>query len=124
MTNSDTGGGLLSEIINAIAAVYRWPDYSADPKPLAQMDPRVYDRYVGDYEVGPNQIFTVTREGDRLFIRTPDHDLAPVYLESQTDFFLTMADERIGFLMDGEGGVSGLVLRRGGEEMRAVKRKT
>src|SRR6185503_20821714 len=123
MTNSDTGGGLLSEIINAIAAVYRWPDYSADPKPLAQMDPRAYDRYVGAYEVGPNQIFTVTREGDRLFIRTPDHDLAPVYLESQTDFFLTMADERIGFLMDGEGGVSGLVLRRGGEEMRAVKRK-
>jgi len=124
MTNSDTGGGLLSEIINAVAAVYRWPDYSADPKPLAQMDPRVYDRYVGEYDVGPNQVFTVTREGDRLFIQTPDHDRAPVFFESQTDFFLTMAAERIGFLMDGEGGVSGLVLRRGGEEMRAVKRRS
>lgn len=124
MTNSDTGGGLLSEIINAVAAVYLWPDYSADPKPLAQMDPRVYDRYVGEYEVGPNQVFTVTRDGDRLFIETPDHDRAPVFLESQTDFFLTMASERIGFLMDGEGGVSGLVLRRGGEETRAVKQKS
>jgi len=124
MTNSDTGGGLLSEIINAIAAAYLWPDYSADPKPLAKMDPKVYDRYVGEYEVGPNQVFVVTRDGDRLFIQTPDHDRAPVYLESQTDFFLTMADERIGFLMDGEGGVTGLVLRRGGAEVRAVKRKS
>ncbi len=124
MTNSDTGGGLLSEVINAIAAVYRWPDYSADPKPLAQMDPRLYDRYVGEYEVGPNLVFSVTREGDHLFIRTPDHDAAPVFLESQTDFFLTMAEERIGFLMDGEGGVTGLVLRRGGEETRAVKRRS
>lgn len=124
MTNSDTGGGLLSEIINAIAAVYQWPDYSADPKPLARMDPRIYDRYVGEYEVGPNLVFSVTREGDRLYIQTPDHDRAPVFLESETDFFLTMADERIGFLMDGEGGVSGLVLRRGGAEQRAVKRKT
>ena len=124
MTNSDTGGGLLSEIINAIAAVYLWPDYSADPKPLARVDPKVYDRYVGEYEVGPNVVFSVTREGDRLFIETPDHDRAPVFLESETDFFLTMADERIGFLMDGEGSVSGLILRRGGAEQRATKRRT
>ncbi|MBI4420130.1 MAG: serine hydrolase [Gemmatimonadetes bacterium] len=123
MTNSDTGGGLLSELINAIAAVYRWPDYSTDPKPLAQVDPRIYDRYVGDYEVAPNVVFTVTREGDRLFLRTPDHEKAPVFLESETDFFLTMADERIGFLVDGHGSVTGLVLRHGGAETRAVKKK-
>jgi CubicO group peptidase (beta-lactamase class C family) len=124
MTNSDTGGGLLSEVINAIAAVYGWPDYSTDPKPLAQIDPKVYDRYVGDYEVGPNQILSVTREGDRLFIQTPDHAKAPVFLESETDFFLTMADERIGFLVDGQGGVTGLVLRHGGAETRAIKRRS
>lgn len=124
MTNSDTGGGLLSEIINSVAAVYGWPDYASDPKPLAQLDPRLYDRYVGEYEVGPNQVFSVTREGDRLFIQTPDHAKAPVFLESETDFFLTMADERIGFLVDGVGGVTGLVLRRGGAEMRAVKKRT
>lgn len=124
MTNSDTGGGLLSEIINAIAAVYGWPDYASDPKPLAQMDPKIYDRYVGDYIVGPNQVVSVTREGDRLFIQTPDHDKAPVFLESTTDFFLTMADERIGFLVDGAGGVTGLVLRHGGAETRAVKKRS
>jgi len=124
MTNSDTGGGLLSEIINSIAAVYTWPDYSTDPKPLAQVDPKIYDRYVGDYEVAPNLIFSVTRDGDRLFIRTPDHDKAPVFLESETDFFLTMADERIGFVVDGQGGVTGLVLRHGGAELRAVKKRS
>jgi CubicO group peptidase (beta-lactamase class C family) len=123
MTNSDTGGGLLSELINSIAAVYGWPDYSSDPKPLAQVDPKVYDRYVGDYVVGPNQILSVTREGDRLFIQTPDHSKAPVFLESETDFFLTMADERIGFLVDGQGGVTGLVLRHGGAETRAIKKR-
>ena len=123
MTNSDTGGGLLSEIVNAIAAEYGWPDYSSDPKPLAQIDPKIYDRYVGDYEVGPNQVLSVTREGDRLFIRTPNHDKAPVFLESETDFFLTMAEERIGFVVDGQGGVTGLVLRHGGAETRAVKKR-
>jgi CubicO group peptidase (beta-lactamase class C family) len=124
MTNADTGGGLLSEVINAIAAVYQWPDYSTDPKPLAELDPTIYDRYVGEYEVAPNVFFTVTREGDRLFIRTPDHERAPVFLESESDFFLTMAEERIGFLLDGSGAVSGMVLRRGGSETRAVKKKT
>ena len=124
MTNSDTGGGLLSEVINSIAAVYGWPDYSSDPKPLAQLDPKIYDRYVGEYEVGPNQVFSVTREGDHLYIKTPDHEKAPVFLESETDFFLTMADERIGFMVDGVGGVTGLVLRRGGAELRAVKKRS
>ncbi len=124
MTNSDTGGGLLSEVINSIAAAYGWPDYASDPKPIAQLDPRIYDRYVGDYEVAPNQVLSVTREGDRLFIQTPDHSKAPVFLESTTDFFLTMADERIGFLVDGQGIVSGLVLRHGGAETRAVKKRS
>src|SRR5258708_20064884 len=31
------------------------------------VDPNLFDRYVGYYELGPRSIFTVTREGDRLF---------------------------------------------------------
>ena len=124
MTNGDTGGGLLSELINSIAAVYGWPDYTTEPKPLAQIDPKIYDKYVGEYEVSPNEVFSVTRDGDHLFIQTPNHGKAPVFLESETDFFLTMAEERIGFLVDGQGSVTGLVLRHGGAELRAVKKKS
>jgi CubicO group peptidase (beta-lactamase class C family) len=122
MTNSDTGGGLLSEIINSIATEYDWPDYSPDNRPLA-VDPRVYGRYVGDYEVSPEVVFSVVREGDRLFINSPGIDRAPLFLESETDFFLTMAEQRIGFVVDGQGGVTGLILREGGHETRAVKRR-
>ncbi len=122
MTNSDTGGGLLSEIVNAIAAEYNWPDYSEKPQPMA-VDPKIYDRYVGDYEVGSEVVFSVYREGDRLFINSPDFDKAPLFLESETDFFLTMAEQRIGFVMDGRGSVTGLILREGGAETHAVKRQ-
>jgi hypothetical protein len=57
-------------------------------------------------------------------VQTPDHAKAPVFLESETDFFLTMAEERIGFLVDGQGGVTGLVLRHGGAETRAIKKRS
>jgi hypothetical protein len=67
-------------------------------------------------------IFSVVREGDRLFINSPGIDRAPLFLESETDFFLTMAEQRIGFVVDGQGGVTGLILREGGHETRAVRR--
>jgi hypothetical protein len=33
----------------------------------AQVDPKVFDRYIGRYELSPNFILTITRDGDYLF---------------------------------------------------------
>ena len=74
--------------------------------------------------MGPEKVLRVTAENGKLFVHNIEgisEKKAELFLESVTDFFLTVADPRIGFLVDGNGSVNGLILRDGPVETRAVK---
>lgn len=90
----------------------------------ARVDPKIYDSYLGEYELGPGLIFTVTREGDRLLTQTsglPDKiELLP---ESETTFFYRGANGSVIFDKDTTGKVTHMVLKDRGQEMRARRIK-
>ncbi len=58
----------------------------SDP-PVAKLDPHLYDKYVGTYEVNPEATFTVTREADRLFGQYVKDDKFELLPASKTRFF-------------------------------------
>jgi uncharacterized protein YneR len=88
-------------------------------KPLPQarqtvtLDPAVYDRYVGRYEIAPGFSITVSREADRLMVQATGQDNIEICPESSTSFFLKDVDARIEFVQDAGGTVTGLVLHQG-----------
>jgi hypothetical protein len=79
------------------------------------IDPKILDNYVGSYELAPNFILTVTREGDHLFTQATGQGKLEVFPESDHDFFLKEIDAQITFETDSHGKATGLVLHQAGD---------
>jgi serine-type D-Ala-D-Ala carboxypeptidase/endopeptidase len=77
---------------------------------------------VGDYELAPGFILTVTREGDRLMSQATGQGKVEVFPSSETEFFLKVTDAQITFVKGPSGRVEHLVLHQGGRDVVA-KRK-
>ena len=87
------------------------------------VDPGLYDAYVGEYELAPGFILTVTREGDRLMTQATGQQKVEVFPSSETEFFLKVVDAQITFVRGPGGTVDQLVLHQGGRDMPAKRRK-
>jgi hypothetical protein len=88
---------------------------------IAKVDPSIYDAYVGEYEVAPGLILTVTREGDKLFSQSPGQPRSEMLPESETSFFLRDIDAQFTFVREGRQIVR-VVIRRGREfQARKIK---
>jgi CubicO group peptidase (beta-lactamase class C family) len=85
----------------------------------AKVDPALYDAYVGDYELQPGFVLSVTREGDRLMTQATGQPKVEIFPSSETEFFLKVVDARITFVRGPEGKVDQLVLHQGGRDMPA-----
>ncbi len=123
MTNSDNGGALAAEIMRSIAKEYGWLDYLPKEKVIVPVDPKIYDDYVGQYQLAPNFIIAVTNENGKLMAQPTGQPKNELFAESETDFFLKAVDAQIKFVKDAEGKVTGLVLRQGKRETPAQKIK-
>ena len=84
-----------------------------------EVDPAIYDTYVGRYQLAEDVVFTVTREGDRLFVQLTGQPRFEVFPESETRFFLRVVDAQITFGRAEDGSVDHLVLHQGGVDQRA-----
>jgi serine-type D-Ala-D-Ala carboxypeptidase/endopeptidase len=106
----------------------------ANPGPPKQhteihIDPKLLDHYTGRYQVTPNLIFDITRDGDRLFAqalaKAGDQPIAlpkfELFAESEKNFFARVADNQFTFETDPEGRATGLILHRGGRDMPAAR---
>ena len=83
------------------------------------VDPQSLDTYVGRYQLAPAAIFTITRDGSRLFEQLTGQARFEIYPESERDFFLKIVDAQITFEVDARGKASALVLHQNGVDQRA-----
>jgi beta-lactamase regulating signal transducer with metallopeptidase domain len=91
------------------------------PRREVPIDPNILDNYVGYYQLGAYKIFTVTRQGDRLFVQLTGQELLQVYPESPQKFFYTAMPAQISFITDPQGRATGLVLHQNGLENPAMR---
>ena len=84
-----------------------------------EVDPAIYDDYVGRYQVATNAILTVRREDDRLFVQMTGQQQIEVFPESETEFFYRVVDARITFQAGSAGSVTSLTLHQAGRDMPA-----
>jgi len=107
----------------------------ANPEPPKQhtelpIDPKLLDNYTGRYQVTPDLIFEITRDGDRLFAQgfgqvngqamvLPKFEL---FAEGEKNFFARVADNQIAFETGPDGRATSLILRRAGRDLPAAAR--
>ena len=86
------------------------------------LDAKILDQYVGKYEVAPNVVLTVAKDGDKLTLINPGQTRGTIIVpESETVFFIRIADVKITFVKDETGKVTGLTVLQLGRTTKAKK---
>ncbi len=96
------------------------------PLPLnieIDVDTRILDTYVGDYELGPNFILTITREKNQLITQATGQGKIEIFAEAETKFFTKVINAQLEFIKGASGKVEKLILTQGGRKMDAKKIK-
>ena len=79
--------------------------------------------YVGEYEMGPERILTVTLEKGYLFGQPTGQAKRQMYPESATKFFLKDIDAQVAFKKDAKGVVTGMTMTQRGQDRELKKIK-
>jgi CubicO group peptidase (beta-lactamase class C family) len=121
LRNADYGNPGPGQISVDLAAILFGEKYEIRAPAVAiKLDPKIYDAYVGRYELAPTLILTISREGDRLMAEATGQRAIELFPESDTKFFLTAIDAKITFVKDDTGKVTHLILHQAGD--RQAKR--
>ena len=82
------------------------------------LDDATLDRYVGQYELGPNTILTISKAEGTLIADLPGQGRFTFYPETETIFFMKEADVQITFVEDEQGNLSQIVVHMERTEMQ------
>ena len=86
-----------------------------------KVDPKIYDSYLGTYELAPSFIITITRDGDHLFEQATGQPKFEIFPESERDFFLKVVDAQITFVTDSSGRATELILHQNGRDVHGKR---
>jgi CubicO group peptidase (beta-lactamase class C family) len=136
MSNSGNGEGIFKAVLETVLkdtfTPIEWEGYTPYDKlppraPLKQqhkqvaVESKVLDRYAGRYELPPNIVLTVRREGDHLSLQENDEPKQELLPESERDFFSTASDDVMTFQTDSQGRATAMILHVDGKDI-PVKR--
>ncbi|QQO33718.1 serine hydrolase [Bradyrhizobium diazoefficiens] len=83
------------------------PDKPAlDDKPEVTVDPRILDAYVGDYELRPGFVISISKDNDHLVTRATGQPSFPMYAVSNTAFRLRVVPAEVVFEDVAQGGTA------------------
>lgn len=86
-----------------------------------RVDPKVFDGYIGRYQLTPTLTVTVTREGDHLFSQSNAQPKSEIFPEAENDYFMKTADVQITFVTDTQGRATELILHQNGQDRHAKR---
>jgi serine-type D-Ala-D-Ala carboxypeptidase/endopeptidase len=86
-----------------------------------KLDPKIYDGYLGTYELAPGFIITITRDGDHLFEQATGQQKFEIFPESERGFFLKVVDAQITFVTDSSGRATELILHQNGRDVHGKR---
>jgi len=91
--------------------------------PAVKVDPKVFDAYVGEYELAPGFVLRVFREDDKLMTQATGQEKFEIFAESDTTFAPRAFNAKLTFIKDSEGKVTGVRLDQGGRQINGKKIK-
>jgi CubicO group peptidase (beta-lactamase class C family) len=85
------------------------------------VDPKLYDNYVGTYQLGPTVSLTITREEKHLFATMIGQQKFEIFPQSDINFFYKIFNSQITFEPDSQGRATSLILHFSGKHQRAKR---
>jgi len=87
------------------------------------VDSKIYDAYVGQYEIAPNVVLDITKEGEKLMSQATGQPQMELLPESEIEFFIKGFTAQFVFVRDGIGRVTKLIINQEGQRVTAKKLK-
>lgn len=116
LRNADYGTPGPGKIAQDLAAILFGEKYEIPSAPVAvKVDPKLYDHYAGQYELGPNSLLTISKNGDRLMAQAAGQPKLELLPSSETKFFVKEIDLQMTFVKDAQGQITHLILHQGGD---------
>lgn len=120
---SNMEGSPPAAIAGGLAAIALGEKYDLPKeRKFVSVDEKILNTLIGEYELRPGFVLTITRDGDRLYGQATGQGKLPLHAESETQFFVKEASAEITFVKDDDGKVTKLILNQGGRETEG-KRK-
>ena len=88
-----------------------------------KVDAKILDSYVGEYQVAPTFIITITNENGKLMAQPTGQGKLELLPVSETDFYLKAVSATVSFVKDADGKVTELVLNQNGRKGTGKKIK-
>jgi CubicO group peptidase (beta-lactamase class C family) len=85
------------------------------------LDTKIFDRYVAQYQLGPNAIMTMSRDEGRFYTQLTGQPKFEVFAESERKFFLKVVDAQLTFDVDAQGAATQLTLHQNGRDIVAKR---
>ncbi|MFI4861900.1 MAG: serine hydrolase [Phycisphaerales bacterium JB063] len=96
-------------------------DLPARPAPISVPE-ETLARYVGQYQLAPDMVFTITTDGGKLYAHLTGQPTLRVYPTSQTEFEYRAVEARLVFeLPEGDGPATRVTLFQNGMEMASPR---
>jgi hypothetical protein len=87
------------------------------------VNPAIFDKYIGKYDIGNNAVIEVSKEGDQLFVQGPNLPKYQLLAASETEYFAMEVSVRITFKVNSDGKVDSIVINNNGVETTANRVK-
>jgi CubicO group peptidase (beta-lactamase class C family) len=111
------------KVAQNLAAITFGEEYKLpETRKVAKVDPKIYDAYVGRYQIGPDRFLTISRDGDRLMAQPTNQTKLEILPSSETEFFIEIVDAQLTFVKDENGKVTHVTLRQGKRDPEKAKR--
>jgi tetratricopeptide (TPR) repeat protein len=92
-------------------------------KPPVVVDVKVFDTYVGEYEIGPGFVLRVFREGEKFMTQATGQEKFEIFPESETTFSPRVFAAKLTFVKDADGKVTEVRIDQNGRVTPARKIK-
>jgi len=88
---------------------------------IIEVSPEILDSYVGQYQLAPEFILTISRNGSQLSAQATGQAEFEIYASSKNEFFLKVVEASVTFNINENGEVKSLTLHQGGQDLPANK---
>lgn len=110
-------------VLEQLGLKFVCPRVEEKEREIADIDSVIYNEYIGEYELAPNLIFTISTAEDKLYAQLTGQDAFEIFPMSENEYFYKDIVAKITFVKDHSGNVVELILNQYGQDMPAKKIK-
>ena len=120
---TDSQGKAIAVVLHQLGRDQRASRIEGEPVAPKEIsiDPKVFDGYVGRYQLVPGIVMTMTRQDNHFFTQLTGQPAFEIFASGERQFFLKVVDAQITFEVDSQGRATVAVLHQNGRDQRATR---